>query len=613
MIIDDVKIDFGIIDQTVVKEIEQKTVGISASSNSKYSLPFNASNTVNVVAPHEKIAYLEKDYFLLDGSFTFPETNKQYDVGWESENVSRETSGEINDYIEYTFQDTHVSYGIQLYFRDDCIAKDFNIAFYQDSDFLGEINAKDNNDAVYTDYSAFLYWNKVRITFTKVNAGQRARLSEITFGVNETFTADNLVDVTASRRTDISGDYNDCGDFSFSFYNEKLDIRNIKGLAMGLMEWLRTTIYVKYRGRDELERFGEYYSETADVQEKGKVVSITGFDGLYKLNESEFHKGRIYPEGRSLANWAREIADDAGVEVEIDPVFETIISHGYITDVPHREAFRLTAEAGNGIIIVEPSGVIHLKQLQMHDIAELTDDVIVEDSLVIENPDKNLGVSVTAYEYIMPIKSYESEEELTQDTTELSYIEEVGLTEQTQSFDIVYAQYPVWIGDITIKSTGEKVTSPQIFIDTANTNAEVTNIVRYADHISFDITLMSPSNPKYDPSKVQNTTFITITGRPYSTVASTVIEGSNVKNVKEIKDNYLIDVGLAPKVAKYQYDVIARKYSYAAEIVTDDIVDLEDRTVIQSNHVLIEGVAFSLAYGEHSVTIEGIDCEESKE
>lgn len=613
MIIDGVKIDFGIIDQTILKDIENGDVIISASSNSKYSRPYNGGNTVNVIAPHEKIAYLEKDYFLLDGSFIFPEDNRQYDVGWESENASNQTSGEIDDYIEYKFENTHVSYGVQLYFRDDCIARDFTVSFYKDDDFIGAINAQGNVDAIYTDYSAYLYWNRIRITFTKVNEGQRARLSEITFGVNETFVGDNLINISASRRTDISGDYNDCGDFSFSFFNEKLDMRNIKGLAMGLMEWLRTIIWVKYRGKDDFERFGEYYSETADVQEKGKVVTITGFDGLYKLNESTYHNGRIYPEGRSLADWAREVADDASVEVEIDPAFEQIMSHGYITDVPHREAFRLIAEAGNGILIVEPSGIIHIKQVQMHDIAEFTDDIIVEDSLTIENPDKNLGVNVTAYEYIMPIKAYETEEELDHDTTELSYIEEVGLTEQTQSFDVVYGSYPVWIGDITIKSTGEKVTSPQIFIDTANTNAEVTNIVRYADHISFDISLMKPNNPLYDPSKVQNTTFITITGRPYSTVASTVTEGSNVKNVKEIKDNYLIDTDLAPKVAAYQYDVIGRKYSYAAEIVNEDMVNLEDRTIIQGNHVLVEGIAFSLEYGEHSVTIEGIDCEEREE
>lgn len=606
MIIDGVQIDFGIIDQTINKDFnEGKMTGI-ASSNSPYS---NVNNTINVIAPQPKIAYLEQDYFLLDGSFTLPEENEEYNVGYESGKVADE-NGDIEEWVEYTFENAHVSYGIQLNFRYDCIAKNFKIEFFKDNELLNTIIVEDNNLTRWTTYEAVLDWNKVRITFTKVNVGQRARLSEITFGLNEHYTEDNLIEVQATRRTDISGDYNDCGDFSFTFFNEKLDMLNVKGLAMGLMEWLRTTIWVKYHGNSYYTQFGEYYSETADVQLNGKVVNITGYDGLYKLNESWYRLGKVYESGRSLGGWAREVAEDAGIDLIIDPIFDEIISYGYITDVPHREALRLIAEAGNGILVVEPTGEIHLKKFIANDMGELTDDYIVDGSLSIENPEKILGVDITAYTFLMKKKYWENEGEYKEDTVELSYIEEVGLTENTQTFDITYGTYPVYIGEITVGK--EKIMTPQIFVDTTNTNAKITRIERYADHIIFDISMMSPSDPDYNPNKTQNYTWVTITGRPYNTVATNITRGSTAKNVKKITENFLITnnentINLGEAVADYQYGAVARKYNYRAETVLDDIIDIEDKVVIQKNDVLIEGVGFRISYGEHAVSIEGID------
>lgn len=611
MIIDGVSIKFGIIDATIEKEIKDG-IHIRTFNDSKYSEPYKGQNTIDGSATYTKIAYLEKDYFLLDGSFIFPEEGKEYNVGWESKRLSDSDGGGADGWIEYRFDKPHVSYGITLFFGNDGIPKDFQIVYkkYHSEQELKRIIVENNTEAVYINYDSVIGWGEITYIPIKVNAKQRSRLRQVVFGINATYTEDELIEVAASRRTDISGDYNDCGEFSFTFFNDKFDLQSIRSLSTGLLEWLRVDIWVKTAEHPFAELFGKYYSETIDIDEKGKIITVSGYDILYRLNETEFHKGKVYPEGRSLAEWAREVADDAGVEVEIAPVFENIITHGYITDVPHREAFRLIAEAGNGIIIVGRNSVIGIVQpkMQSQPYYKVTDDDIVEGGLTIDNPDKYLGVNVTGYDFIMPVKSYETEEQLTADTTELAYIEEVGLTKKAQSFDIVYGDYPVWIGDITIGSTGETVQSPQIFVDTENTNAEVTNIVRYADHISFDLSLMDSRNPKYDLNKKQKTTFITITGRPYSTVATSEVRGSDYKNVKEIKDNYLIDKELAPIVADYQYNVINRKYNYSAEILIEGLISLPEVGEvmnIQDTNVFIEGIGFRLAYGEYNTTFEG--------
>ena len=88
MIIDGVKINYGVYDQT----IDDDTVTENVSGNSAYSNPSNSLSE----AAKEKITYLEKNYFLLDGSHTFPESGESYNVGWEGANLSDE-NGNISE------------------------------------------------------------------------------------------------------------------------------------------------------------------------------------------------------------------------------------------------------------------------------------------------------------------------------------------------------------------------------------------------------------------------------------------------------------------------------------------------------------------------------------
>lgn len=69
MIFDDVRIQFGTIyDETIREEITNGTVAVETSSDSEFS---NAIQTLTVDTK-DKIAYLEQDYWLLDGSFIMP-------------------------------------------------------------------------------------------------------------------------------------------------------------------------------------------------------------------------------------------------------------------------------------------------------------------------------------------------------------------------------------------------------------------------------------------------------------------------------------------------------------------------------------------------------------
>lgn len=571
MIIDGVRINYGVLDQS----IDEDTITDTSSENSDYS---DAANTIGV-SEKTKIAYLEKDYFLLDGSHVFPETGiTAYNVGWESASLS-DVSGNINEYIEYQFSSLHDSYGIQLVFPTDCPADTFTIAYYNGSTLVGTRTVTGNTATSYTNFDVRLQWNKVRITFTKVNPQQRARLWQVVFGVNDTYDEDMLISVSATKTTDLSGDYEDCSEVSFQFFNDgRFDIRTINDLPIGLQEGLKITVYVKERGETEYKLFGNYYSENTNVEENGRVISVSGFDELYSLNDSTFNKGIVYTEGRSLAAWAQEVADDAGIEIEIDSAFNNIISKGYITEVPHREALRLIAEAGNGILYVTSSGKIALKKHTPTAAGTLTGDEIVDGTYVISNDEKILGINVVKYSYAAA-----------QNSQELGNMTEVGLTTEPQEIEIVYSAYPVLTNTV------------QIMVDTT-TSAKVSNVRVYADRCVFDLS-----------GEDGDSTWITLTGTPYNVVALSETRGSTVKNIKKIENNFLITQDIAGDVADYQYARVVNKYKHVAEIVTDKSLDVGDEVGIKTDEneaaqdTYITKIGFALSYLEHETTLEVVD------
>lgn len=575
MIIDGVRINYGVYDQT----IDDDTVTENVSGNSAYSNPSNSLSE----AAKEKITYLEKNYFLLDGSHTFPEGGKSYNVGWESANLSDE-SGNISEYIEYVFGNTHDSYGVQIIFPPYCAPQNFTLQYFNGSTSVGIVNVTNNTSANYRNYDGRLNWNKVRLTFTKINPRQRARLWQITFGVNDIYDEDMLINVSASRTTDLTGDYDDSGDFTFQFFNDgRFDIQAINDLPIGLQEGLKVTIYIKKTGSTTYVPFGNYYSENTEISENGRVVTVSGYDELYSLGDTTFRKGIVYSGGRSLYAWAQEVAEDAGIVLSIDNSFRNIISTGYITEVPHREALRLIAEAGNGIIVIDSNGNISLRPHTPVEKGAITADDVVEGTYSVSNTDKYLGVSITKYTF-----SAASEEQ------GLGYLAEIGLTTTPQTIEITYSEYPAIVSSI------------QIFVDETS-SAQIVSSQIYSDRCVVTIT-----------GNNGDTTFITVTGIPYNAAKTEVTQGSTAKNIKKIENNYLITGNLAQSVAAYQYNRVVNKYVQSAEVVKDTDYDLGDRVEINTDNDAISTqsevagqyvtkVSFDIAFGEHSTTIEALD------
>ena len=572
MLIDGVKINYGVVDQT----IEEDNVTKSSSGNSPYS---DIENVTQMSTDRAQLTYLEKNYFLLDGSHTFPEADEVYNVGWESGNLSNE-NGSINEYVEFEFDNLHGSYGIQIEFPDDCVADSFTITHYNGSSVVGTRTVTGNTSATYSNSDVRLNWNKIRITFTKVNPQQRVRLLLINFGAVDVYDEDLLLSVSASRATDFSGDYDNSGEVMFSFFNDgRFGVHDISDLPIGLQEGLRVTVYVKKKGDTAYTLFGNYFGESTTVEENGRVVTVSGYDELYSLGDTTYRNGIVYPEGRSLYAWAQEIAEDAGINLTIDSAFNNIISTGYITEVPHREALRLIAEAGNGIIVIDKNGNIALKIPEETTAVTLGVDEIVDGSYNVENTEKYLGVSVSKYTF-----SPASAEQ------ELGHLDEIGLTAEPQEIEIAYSEYPAVTSTI------------QVFVDTAS-SATVVSTKIYADRCIVTLT-----------GTVGDTTFVTVTGKPYNRATTAATVGSTAKNIKTIENNYLITGNIASSVANYQYARVVNKYKHSAEVFTDKELDIGTHISLNTQNSVASGsgqyisrVSFEISDSDNSFTIEAVD------
>ena len=572
MLIEGVKINYGVVDQT----IEEDNVTKTSSGNSPYS---DIENVTQMSTDRVQLTYLEKNYFLLDGSHTFPEADEVYNVGWESGNLSNE-SGSINEYVEFEFDNLHGSYGIQIMFPYNCVADSFTITHYNGSSVVGTRTVTGNTATLYSNSDVRLNWNRIRITFTKVNPQQRVRLLLINFGAVDVYDEDLLLSVSASRATDFSGDYDDSGEVMFSFFNDgRFGVHDISDLPIGLQEGLRVTVYVKKKGDTAYTLFGNYFGESTTVEENGRVVTVSGYDELYSLGDTTYRNGIVYPEGRSLYAWAQEIAEDAGINLTIDSAFNNIISTGYITEVPHREALRLIAEAGNGIIVIDKNGNIALKIPEETTAVTLGVDEIVDGSYNVENTEKYLGVSVSKYTF-----SPASAEQ------ELGHLDEIGLTAEPQEIEIAYSEYPAVTSTI------------QVFVDTAS-SATVVSTKIYADRCIVTLT-----------GTVGDTTFVTVTGKPYNRATTAATVGSTAKNIKTIENNYLITGDIASSVANYQYTRVVNKYKHSAEVFTDKELDIGTHISLNTQNSAASGsgqyisrVSFEISDSDNSFTIEAVD------
>ena len=130
----------------------------------------------------KKLATLEQNYFLLDGSFELPDETDNGEVGWWSGEIS-DSNGAINQVLEFNFTEPQSSIGFTIAFDEKAnqYATDFKIEVFDPSDSLvSEDIVVGNTLNRYISEMPVDGYKRVKITFTKTSQPfRRIRVSEV--------------------------------------------------------------------------------------------------------------------------------------------------------------------------------------------------------------------------------------------------------------------------------------------------------------------------------------------------------------------------------------------------------------------------------------------------
>lgn len=182
-------------------ELEYRDISLTASRDSTISCSnIQAFCNPNLLKQDEveykKFATLEKDLWLLDGTFRlFPDSPENENFSIWSQSMSNSIGNFVNPIvIEIAFSNYETASGITIWFStltEDYIT-DLNIKWYQNATLLSEKDIEPNGPRFFIENSV-VNFNKIIIECRSTNKPYRyLKIQELVYGVVRVYTDDNL-------------------------------------------------------------------------------------------------------------------------------------------------------------------------------------------------------------------------------------------------------------------------------------------------------------------------------------------------------------------------------------------------------------------------------------
>lgn len=508
-------------------------------------------------------------------SATVVDDEKKLLIDWQSAETAS-SDGTINTQIVFEFSKPQAVCGFRLSGNVTNVELEYKDMYSWNTRFVGDVE-NDKSFGVYSDNEGDGVYG-IKLKVKKIVAGDTyAIIDYVQFSVIEQHNDSDLFNVNASKAVFLAAEEGNGGTFLCSHnkinsvFSEASDFE-LNHIPDSIKKGKIITLSVS----TDTEMIFSKYITTDFINDDG-AIKIEAYDLLMTLNETYFRIGKVYTQGRSLADWAREVAQDAGVTVILDSSLENVISYGYITEVPHREAFRLIAEAANAYLTIDSSGRVAI----LKDISEMeghynSPEKTEAETLSITDKDNIQGIQVNEYRFVEQ-----------PNLVELGYIESMQLASSPQHIDITYANYPVKTETVEVYISAGTITNKRVF----------------SDRIEFDIS-------------GTGSTYITIIGIPYD-VINTVSKYGSENNVKVIKDNFLIGEynAFGASIAQHQYDMVANKNEYVFNDLSGELLQVPFEISfmyflpydITARLIYIYGVEINKTYSDEDITIFAVE------
>lgn len=241
-------------------------------------------------------------------------------------------------------------------------AADFDIALYDGATLLHHHEVMGNSERRYLMRQAVDGVNKVLVTITKSAVPQRkARLVEFTFGVSLHYDKSTGYGLDITEVIDPLNERVPAGDLRMLVDNFARDFNLFDP----------TSLYAYFQDRQEISPrigaqmedgsmgyigMGRYYLQRPQLKGSLSKLELRAVNLLGVLSESTYTKG-VYKTA-SLAAFADDVAEDAGVKVQYPDSWANTVMTAYIPSVTHSEAFRMLSQATGTILSVSRDDVV---------------------------------------------------------------------------------------------------------------------------------------------------------------------------------------------------------------------------------------------------------------
>jgi hypothetical protein len=246
-------------------------------------------------------------------------------------------------------------------------AADFDIDLYDVATLRYHHEVRGNNNRRYLMRQAVNNVNKIVITITRSAIPfRKARLVECLFGVSLQYDKSTGYGLGITEVIDPLNERVPASDMRLTVDN----------FAQEFNLFDPTSLYAFFQDRQELiprigaqmadgtmgyVPMGKYYLQRPQLKGNLSKLELKAVNLLGVLAESAYTKG-VYKTA-SLAEFAEDIATDAGVTVSFPAAWSGVIMTAYIPSVTHAEAFRMLAQATGTLLRVNRDDVIEFLEI----------------------------------------------------------------------------------------------------------------------------------------------------------------------------------------------------------------------------------------------------------
>jgi hypothetical protein len=338
----DIDVSFELADVTAADD-----ANVSATSQAEISKIEQVCNGVR--RKTHKLATLEKNYFLLDGSFELPDETDNGEIGWWSNEISN-ADCEIYQSLVFTFSQNHSSIGFSIINE---FAKDFTIKVYNENNMIiAEDVVINNTKNMYISETPVENYRKVEIIFTKTTEPfRRVRVIEVMFGIIQVFDKNNTMNMNIIYEISPIAESIPSNEISIKIDNsdKKYNMINPKGVYKYLQQGQKIECQIgvgEHEDSIELINMGRFYYTYSKADDDGLTATLIANDLFTTLENSIC---RIGETGTWTVNEAvAAVISDSGLDITTvipSNIANIVINKCIPSDVTHREALRLISQA----------------------------------------------------------------------------------------------------------------------------------------------------------------------------------------------------------------------------------------------------------------------------